>query len=671
MRRSLAVLLTLLSLLALFDVAVSAPAEAQSNPPIPRLRVSPECIADPGTTEARVRGSGFEPNSQVRLTFAPERIIGAAPSDIASAGFVGAGPPAASTAQSSDVVATVTADALGTFESDVLLTAPTALRSVVFGRTFRLDAVTVGGGPSSTAMVPSNCSETLASAETGCNAGNAGQAPDSVAIQAQGFLPGDKAVRVQIRRMGEASVFSEVVGADGEGHVRVDVDVSGYQAGGYEVVVVSPSDQNARAYFETPCPTLDIEVRPDCSQLGAPPSRMDVSVIATGFHANTTAWLVWDSPRAHEFWTAKTDRSGRLPLTISPYRRGAGDYSLRIRTDDGESAIRQRTVGFEVPCEPAVVSTAQTCGRPLLQGDAERRLSFVVSGSGFERGPVTVVFDAEAIVEAEAFATDADAAGRFSVTITPGVRPMGTYRIVAQQRGAGFSNESIAAVGVLTEAETSFTSPCRDREPPPPLLDPVCGPEAARTAEAYEIAVSGTGYYPNSLVIITFGRSDEFSVQAERDGSFSTVIQPSGKSASRVPVRAQQRDTLGEVAAGAGARFEVPCPIDPTIVIAPEYGAAGYTTTVSGYDFRPGTIVTLTWNRGITADEPTLVEVGEDGSFEVHVFILPNDWPGERTLRAGLVDEPEAFDAVVGTFTVTPGTGVPPGANGDGIVNRR
>jgi hypothetical protein len=333
--------------------------------------------------------------------------------------------------------------------------------------------------------------------------------------------------------------------------------------------------------------------------------------------------------------------------------------------------VKQRTISITIPCEPTTVTAAQTCGRPSIEGDPQRRYSFEVSGAGFEPGPMAVIFDADEVTGSQVYETTANNAGRYSVEIDPTMRPLGTYRIVAVQAGNPRANRALSLRGNVTSAETDFRVPCRDHEPPPLTLDPVCGLMALGTPEAYEITVSGSDYYPNSTVVVRFGQAeaDMFEVTAARDGTFETTVLASGKDASLVPVRAQQRDTLGALAAGGAGRFEVPCPIDPSIEISPAYGQAGYTTTVTGIDFWPGSIVTLTWDHGITAGQPQLVEVGDDGNFEVHIYILPNDFPGARSLIVGMEDDPDAFPEVEGTFTVTPGSGVPGGT--DDIVTRR
>lgn len=670
MRRVLAVVLAVATLLTAFDLAAPAPAEAQSNPPIPRLRVNPGCIADPGSNVVRVRGSGFSRNSQVRLRFYQFQAIGSTSGGIASSGFVGFGPPVAITAQANDIVGTPSTDGLGTFDTQVTLVAPvshTLLSVPTYGRLWVLEAETVGGGPNTTFLIRSNCDELLVTVKTGCNASNAGQMPGSYTVEAEGIIT--KVADVEISLNGKIVDTRENVATNG-GKISVTFDTQGHRAGDYVARV--RGEFTGLEWFALPCPTVTLRANPDCTRIGSPPNRFDLRVVATGLPPFRDAMVIFDSPRAHEYWETEIDSDGRIALTISPYRRPAGTYTLRVRSiDDNESVVKQRTISITIPCQPTTVTAAQTCGRPQIEGDGQRRYSFEVSGSGFAPGPMSVIFDADEVTEPEVYETTANNAGRYSIEIDPRMRPLGEYRIVAQQAASPRSQASLSRGGNVIAAETTFSVPCRDREPPPLTLDPVCGLMAPDESQAYEITVSGSDYYPNSTVIIRFGQaeSDVFEVRAARNGTFETTIQPSGKGASRVPVRAQQRDTLGALAAGAAGRFEVPCPIDPSIEISPAFGQPGYTTTVTGTDFWPGTIVSLTWDRGITAGQAQLVEVDEDGHFEAHVFILPNDFPGERTLMVGMDDAPDAFPEVDGTFIVTLGSGVP-GGTGD-MVGRR
>jgi hypothetical protein len=183
--------------------------------------------------------------------------------------------------------------------------------------------------------------------------------------------------------------------------------------------------------------------------------------------------------------------------------------------------------------------------------------------------------------------------------------------------------------------------------------------------------VSGAGFYPAGVVRIAFGGGRDSQVfRADSPaGEYARTISPDGREAGAYPVRVSQRDIAGNVlATSRRAIFTVPCPIDPSISIVPDQGPAGYTARVEGRDFRPDSVVTLTWDVGLMAGVPIEVEVGDDGSFDIHLFVLPNDWPGRRTLTAAFPEDPMAFEDVTDEYLVVPGTGAPPGPVG---VNRR
>ena len=109
------------------------------------------------------------------------------------------------------------------------------------------------------------------------------------------------------------------------------------------------------------------------------------------------------------------------------------------------------------------------------------------------------------------------------------------------------------------------------------------------------------------------------------------------------------------------------------MVLSPLAGPAGTTTVVTGTDFPPGTSVTLTWDRGITAATPVEVTTDQDGRFEVSIFLLPHDIPGPRTLTAGTIADPAAFPGVTVDYLVVEGTGQPPGGHGNpgSVIFRR
>jgi len=667
MRRFVVVLMAILAIVGTAEWVAPTVVEAQSNPPLPWLRATPDCVPGSGTeTTIRVRGSGFDPGSTVEIYFGLPRIGDGGP-DIASIATVRTS-ALLRTAQSNEPLATVTVDRLGTFDQDIVV-APEARSG-----TYDVQASTVGRGPTAWTVVRSPCAETTLRIVTECKPAEGGTVPASITVRGKGFLPGDDRIKVWSPTDGATGVIDETVRADDNGEFSVEIPIGQLRPGTYEVRAVSAQDQNARAYFETPCPSMEIQVRPDCAPAGGPPDRMDVVVQASGFHPRSRVLIVWDSPRSHEAFETRTDEEGSFTLTISPYRRVAETYAVRVRTEADESAVRQRTVSFVVPCKPLEADVSVTeCRRPAIEGEGERRWSIDIVASGFEPGDVTIVFDADEVVAARTFVLPADPSGVVDGTITPIAGPVGEYRILAVQSSTGQPTLSRVQPLRPITGEAIFRAPCRGRTPPPPTLEDACGPEAVGIEDAYDIVVNGTGFYPGGIVRIRFGRgagSQETAARAD-DGSYEQLIRPDGRGENAYPVTITQRDSAGNLIAEARSDFTVPCSIDPSIAITPDHGPAGYTTLVEGTDFRPGTTVTLTWDSGIEADRPFEVTIEADGTFEIYLFILPNDWSGERTLTAGLPGGPGAFPGVTDEYFVVPGSGLPLGSDGDRIVGRR
>jgi hypothetical protein len=668
---TLAILVVALSLLV--QAAGSPqPVLAQEAGPTTRLRLDLDCVARwdgddvGGSLDLRVRGSGFTPGSQVVLRFAAQGALTMSQEALSNSLALD---PAVATRVGQAVseqpaIETIPVSDLGTFDTPLTVFWPVA------EGTYLVTASTRGGGPTGTAILLVPCQPTL-TLETDCNAQSDGASPGSVRMTGSGFGAG-AVVEVSLSGPGVQRLLGTVV-TDRDGAFELESTALDDLAGTYRLLADQPgSKQQAVAYLESPCSLARVEVQPDCAPAGSPPTRMPMSVEASGLHAGTTALVIFDARASHEVWLARVARDGTISMRIEPYRRAPGEYTLRITNEGNARPMRVATTSVTVPCEPRDVSISATpeCARPALIGDDERSLSIEVSGIGFERGRVTVVFDADAIVAAQEFLTEADDEGAFSLTITPPAAPAGVYLIRATQSGV----RSVQSVDVFPplEATTTVRSPCRDREPPPLELEPNCGPAARGVEDAYELLVSGQDFYPASVVFITFGDGEGPVVEAlaEAGGRFTTTFLTRGRREGTYRIRAVQRDILLQEVAVAEGIFTVPCAIDPEIAISPDYGPAGYTAHVTGTGFQPGTTMTLRWDRGINVDRPTSVTVADDGNFDVFVFILPNDFTGQRTLRAGLQGDPDAFSDVLADYVVVQGSGVP-GTTDAGIVTRR
>lgn len=181
----------------------------------------------------------------------------------------------------------------------------------------------------------------------------------------------------------------------------------------------------------------------------------------------------------------------------------------------------------------------------------------------------------------------------------------------------------------------------------------------------YSIRVRGRGFYPGA-VELTFdqkGTPETQSATVGEDGTFDGQLIGSGRERGEYIVLARQRDARSTVLRATRV-FTVPC-VEPTLTIEPLSGPAGYATVVTGTDFPPGTSVSLTWDRGITAATPMEVTADATGSFEMSIFLLPHDVPGPRVLTAGTPADPTAFPGVTADYLVVAGSGQPPGVPGD------
>lgn len=643
------------------------------------MRITPDCVPPwdagfddvGGNLDITVRGNGFEPGSSVALRFAEE--TSGLDSDVGAGSIlrvdVSVVRDLALATGESPALATVTADDLGAFETTIATYWP-----YDEGR-YLVTALTRGGGPAGSAVLLVPC-PTGIDVTPDCSGGG-GSSPPSATISGHGFLPGSPVFLQLLGGNVEDSLGSVDAASDGTFTFGAS-GIGGLPEGTYQVLADQPrSERRAIGFLESPCPSPRVRLRPDCGPPGTSPARLEVGVVGAGFQPGAPAYVIWDPRASHEVWPVQTDEEGGFSATIRPLARPDGSYTVRVESWPARAPVRVATASFTVPCEvvlPEVsISLEPDCGRPALSDVDSGQYALTVRGQGFQPGGLAVVFDAQPVMEQERFEAEADGTGAFEVTISPNARPSGTYLVLAVQPYAPPATRAPETT-LLLEATATFRVPCRGRTPPPPVLDPDCGPDAPSQADAYRIAVSGSDFYGNGLVLVSFGRgSNAPTVMAptEPDGSYATLISVGGRGPGSYPVRVLQRDAGGTELARAEALFSVPCATDPRMSIRPAAGPPGYTALVEGSDFPPGTIVTLRWDRGIDAGRAFEVGVGAEGRFSVHLFILPNDFPGRRTLRAGRPGEPDAYPGVTARYLVVAGSAAPPGRGRAGYVFRR
>jgi Tol biopolymer transport system component len=130
---------------------------------------------------------------------------------------------------------------------------------------------------------------------------------------------------------------------------------------------------------------------------------------------------------------------------------------------------------------------------------------------------------------------------------------------------------------------------------------------------------------------------------------------PTGPTTSRPPGR-------GEGGGGGGSEFT------PILMLDPPLGPPGFVTIAVGTGFPPNSLVTLAWDRGLSAPEPA-TRVGADGTFRTPVIVLPHSDQGPRMLLASSAGGDASFAPAQAPFLVVPGTAQPPGAGAVQFIN--
>ncbi len=665
-RRPVAALLALL-LAVVAVLGTSSPQTVRAAPSgFAGLSASRSCVdldrdpSTPDSVDVTIKGHGFEPGTTVDIYV---NVTG-----------VESFPEPSDTVQVSD---------LGVFQGRVSLLQPAESLQ------YAISAVTRGGeGINGSMTIDAPCPPTVSVSPT-CGTPDA---PFDLTFVVDGFLP-DTTIRVGII-VAPDGIVSDPQTTDGQGHLEYTMrGIGPLPAGTYQAAAVQNENASARIAarrgavaaqtpIELPCVTPAITLDPDCAPAGSPPDHMAVTIAGQGFEYGA-AVITWDVGGSdEEFHIDQIADNGVFSVQVDPWQRSRGSrITVRVtqtfpRPEGSELSSyvlatrppRVAEASFRVPCRPTskpVMALDPDCDTPALVGDADRRYSIAVTASGLVPGSVDVVFDAGGvatdITPAEHFPGEVGKDGALApMTITPLARPVGEYQVAILQREQ------------LVIAST-FRIPCDKPTAAIRPLQPDCGPITPGLAGSYSIRVRGRGFYPGAVTVLLDpqGTPDTLQTMVRNDGTFDVRLQGTGRDRGEYTITARQRDARGTVLR-ASRTFTVPC-VEPVLTIAPPSGPGGYATLVTGADFPPGTTVTLTWDRGITAATPVEATVGADGTFSASVFLLPHDIPGPRVLTAGTPTDPAAYPGVTANYLVTEGSGQPPGGAGDpgGVIYRR
>lgn len=660
LRRSTAILL--LAVLALTTPGLVAPGTLApvalaATSGVPGIVAQPACVPvddTPHTTDTQdvvIDGHGFEPGSTVSLYVGESFDRGQTP------------------------VAEARVDGVGRFRVTVPVTLPIEPTEIPVA------ASSPNDGPSASLSLRAPCPPTLVVTPT-CTAPDA---PFDLDFAADGFLP-DTEIYVGVVLPDDSDqppIVSDALTTDGRGRLRYRMeDIPALPAGVYQAAAVQGAGDMARIAasrnpyiaatpIELPCPEPPrIALTPDCGPAGRPQDRYDVTIQGVGFLYGP-ATVTWDvGGSEEEFPIRLVGDDGVFQVRIDPWQRPRGRITVRVTqrypvgrdTPSGFGAYanelrppRIAEAVFRIPCRPTAtpsISVDPDCDPPAIPGDTDRRMRIRVRATALPPGMLTVVFDAEAaaadVLDPERFEVEVGEDGQLSTTIRPYARPVGEYRVVIESDGSPLLAATVRV-------------PCTDAAPALRPLQPACGPLAPGQPDAFELRVRGRDFYPGfvEVVVDPRGQPDAQTATVGADGTFDTTLSVTGRDRGEVQVLGRQRDTRGTVVARATRVLVIPC-LEPTIVIEPRTGPPGYAAVVRGTDFPPNSVVTLTWDRGLTAKRPAEVTADAQGSFRIGIYVLPRDLDGRRVLTAGTPTDPGAFPGVTADYLVVPGTGQPP-----------
>ncbi len=662
-RRSMAAFLASVLALGLPGIlpGVPVPAARAATSGVPGITADPVCVPlddtprTQDTLDVGIAGHGFEPGSTVEIYVGQSFDAGQLP------------------------VGQALVDEVGRFDARVPVILPFEATEIPIA------ASTSGDGPSASLTLQAPCPPTLVVTPT-C------VAPDAtfdLDFSVSGFQPDTETyvglVLPEDFDPDQAPIVSDALTTDGEGRLRYRMEgIAALPADVYQAAAVQGSGSMARIAaaarnpwiaatpIELPCPEPPrIVLAPDCAPAGRPQDRYDVTITGVGFLYGP-ATVTWDvGGSEEEFPIRLVGDDGVLETRIDPWQRprgrvvvrvtqrflvgeerpnGFGAYATELRPPRVADAI------FRVPCQPTAtpsISLDPDCDTPAIPGATDRRMRIRVQASAVPPGLVEVVFDAQAaaadILEPERFSAQVGRDGALSLTIRPLARPMGEYQVAIESDG----------VSLLT---ADVRIPCDDPSPALRPLIPTCVPLGPGRPEIAQLRVRGRGYYPGivEVVVDPRGQPDAITATVADDGTFDTTIAVTGRDRGEYGVLGRQRDTRGAVVARATRALTVPC-VEPVLEIRPVSGPAGYATTVTGIDFPPDSVVTLTWDRGLSRARPTEVTTDAQGAFRIGIHILPHDLDGPRVLTAGTPADPAAYPGVTADYLVVPGSGQPPG----------
>jgi Bacterial Ig-like domain len=200
----------------------------------------------------------------------------------------------------------------------------------------------------------------------------------------------------------------------------------------------------------------------------------------------------------------------------------------------------------------------------------------------------------------------------------------------------GRSLDCSASSGVDSNCHWQFST---SGGSPSITLNPTSGPVLT------QVAVTGTGFDPLSLVTINFDNTNLGTVTTTSSGEFSvTFIVPVSSSIGDHTVKASQGSN------SASKTFKVTALANPIIFLDPTSGPEGTPVDITGAGFDPNSSVDIKFNGTTVTTTPTPVAPGSNGEFLAN-FTVPSSSIGVVQVVAtqGSKSASQAFNVTSGT----------------------
>jgi hypothetical protein len=356
-----------------------------------------------------------------------------------------------------------------------------------------------------------------------CNVAGSGPDKYSIQVSGSGLLP-NIPVGIIFDSTGQPQYFGNTgpVNPDGTfGPVEIQPYARG--PGVYDVAITQQNDSPILHYthatFTVPCPPPEtVTLNPTCAApqfAGDQQQTFELQVGGVGFQPNVPIIITFDpdglSGPTYTPETTQTnaDGTGAFAAKLNVLARPAGTYRISVAQNVGGQLIEGSVPPFSVPCKPPsprITAVKPNCGDDAAVNPAQYAIN--ITGRGFIPGQVQLVFDVDG--SAETFTATANANGRFTSTINPNPRPIGAYRIAAQQADAN---------SLLAQAFAAFNVPCTAT-----LL--TITPHSAPTG--FVVTVHGSGFPAGRQIELSWsdgiGANRPIEVTVGADGSFDRQV---------------------------------------------------------------------------------------------------------------------------------------------------